>query len=75
APLPVRRMAWRAPAALQPRVPRTARVLAVDDEGRVVHDLDGGGPDYHMVTGVRRHQGRVWMSSLEEDAVAWAALD
>jgi hypothetical protein len=25
---------------------------------------------YHMVTGVREHEGRVWMGSLEEPAVA-----
>ena len=27
-------------------------------------------PDYHVVTGVREHDGRVWMGSLEEPAVA-----
>ena len=26
--------------------------------------------DYHMVTGVREHDGRVWLGSLHEPAVA-----
>ena len=30
--------------------------------------------DYHMVTGVREHDGRVWMGSLEEPAVAFHQL-
>ena len=33
---------------------------------RLLADADG----YHMVTGVREHQGRVWLGSLEEPAVA-----
>jgi hypothetical protein len=35
-----------------------------------VHDVDVKTGDYHMVTGVREHDGRVWMGSLEEPAVA-----
>ena len=31
-------------------------------------------PAYHMVTGVREHQGRVWLGSLEEPAVAFFDL-
>ena len=27
-------------------------------------------PEYHMVTGVREHEGRVWLGSLEEPGVA-----
>ena len=30
--------------------------------------------DFHMVTGVREHDGRVWMGSLEEPAVAVLSL-
>ena len=29
-----------------------------------------GWTDYHFVTGVREHDGRVWLGSLEEPAVA-----
>jgi hypothetical protein len=49
-------------------------VQAYDDDGRLVHDLDLPGPErgagYHMVTGVREHDGRLWLGSLHEPAVA-----
>jgi sugar lactone lactonase YvrE len=70
APLPLRRLVTRIPQRLQPKPQRTARVLALDDTGRVVHDIDLGDPGFHMVTGVREHDGRVWMGSLHEAAVA-----
>ncbi|WP_114422611.1 SMP-30/gluconolactonase/LRE family protein [Nocardioides houyundeii] len=70
APLPLRRAVTRIPDALQPKPRRTIRVQAFDDDGRLVHDLDLQHPGYHMVTGVREHQGRVWMGSLHEPAVA-----
>ncbi len=74
APLWLRRQATRIPERLQPAVKRTVRVQAYDDTGRLVHDLDLGddvhGGRYHMVTGVREHEGRVWLGSLREPAVA-----
>lgn len=70
APVPVRRVSWRLPRRLQPAPVRSARVLALDDAGRVVHDLEGDSSSYHMVTGVRESLGRVWLGSLEESAVA-----
>ena len=30
--------------------------------------------DYHLVTGVREQDGRVWLGSLVEPAVAWFEL-
>jgi sugar lactone lactonase YvrE len=70
APRPVRRLSWRMPDRLQPTPHRSARVLALDGEGRVVHDLEADASAYHLVTGVREHHGRVWLGSLEEPAVA-----
>lgn len=69
-PMLARRLAWRLPAILQPKPKRTARVMAFDDTGAVVHDcrLDASG--FHMVTGVREHRGRVWVGSLHEPAIA-----
>lgn len=69
-PLPLRRVATRIPEPLQPRPKRTIRVQAYDDDGRLVHDLDLVHPAFHMATGVREHQGRVWLGSLHEPAVA-----
>ncbi|WP_232676950.1 SMP-30/gluconolactonase/LRE family protein [Nocardioides sp. R-C-SC26] len=73
-PMALRRLATKLPDRLQPAPQRTVRVQAFDAEGRLVHDLDldgdREGSRYHMVTGVREHDGRVWLGSLHEAAVA-----
>lgn len=69
-PMALRRAAWRLPAPLQPKPKRTARVMAFDDTGAVVHDRSFDASSFHMVTGVREHDGRVWLGSLVEPAVA-----
>ena len=66
----LRRVVTRLPEAIQPKPKRTARVQAYDLEGRLVHDVDADPTDYHMVTGVREHHGRLWLGSLQESAVA-----
>lgn len=70
APLWVRRGVTRIPERLQPAPKRTCRVQAYDATGTLVHDLDLDTPDFHMATGVREHDGRVWIGSLHEPAVA-----
>lgn len=70
APLAVRRLVTRIPERLQPAPKRTIRVQAYDADGRLVHDLDLDHAGFHMVTGVREHDGRVWLGSLHEAAVA-----
>ena len=74
APLAVRRMVTKIPDPLQPQPKRTVRVQAFDDDGRLVHDLDLPADGFHMVTGVREHDGRVWLGSLHEPAVAFVTL-
>lgn len=77
-PAPVRRAFARIPQSLLPNPARTARVQAYDVTGhapRLVHDLDLDATDFHMVTGVREHHGRVWIASLVEAAVAFHDLD
>lgn len=73
-PMRLRKLVTRIPAPLQPKPKRTVRVQAYDEQGRLVHDVDVDpaehGAAYHMVTGVREHEGRVWMGSLHEPAVA-----
>ncbi|WP_205472535.1 SMP-30/gluconolactonase/LRE family protein [Nocardioides sp. SYSU D00038] len=69
-PLWLRRSVTRIPERLQPAPKRTVRVQAYDDAGVLVHDCDVASDAYHMVTGVREHEGRVWMGSLHEPAVA-----
>jgi len=69
----LRRATLRLPESAQPAPKRTIRVQAYDD-GHVVHDVAVGDPAdtgrFHMATGVREHDGRVWLGSLHEDAVA-----
>jgi hypothetical protein len=45
-------------------------VIAFDDAGGIVHDLSADASGYHMATGVREHDGRVWIGSLQEPAIA-----
>ena len=74
APHLVRRASWRLPHRLRPTPPRSARVMAFDDDGALVHDLDLDPSAFHFVTGVREHEGRVWLGSLHESAVAYVDL-
>ena len=69
-PMLGRRLAARLPATMQPKPKRTARVMAFDDAGAVVHDCLLDASAFHMLTGVREHQGRVWVGSLHEPAIA-----
>lgn len=66
----LRRLALRAPERLKPEPKRTARVLALEQDGTVVHDLDFDATRWHLATGVREHGGRVWLGSLLEPAIA-----
>jgi sugar lactone lactonase YvrE len=69
-PMWIRRRITRLPESLQPAPKRTVRVQAYDNDGRLIHDLTGDSAHFHMVTGVREHNGRIWMGSLHEPAVA-----
>jgi sugar lactone lactonase YvrE len=70
APLALRKAITKIPEALQPKPKQTIRVQAYADDGRLVHDVDIDHTGYHMVTGVREHDGKVWMGSLHEPSVA-----
>ena len=64
--------AWCAgsPSGLKPKPKETARVMAFDSTGRTVHDLDFDATRWHLATGVREHDGRVWLGSLMQPAIA-----
>jgi sugar lactone lactonase YvrE len=70
----LRRTAARVPERLQPQPGRCLRVQAYDDAGALVHDIDLPAEDYSFVTGVREHEGRVWMGSLHQPAIAVLTL-
>jgi sugar lactone lactonase YvrE len=71
-PLPgvLRQLAWLLPAALQPKPARTVWVIAVDFDGRIVHDLQTAGEHYSFVTSVWERDGRLYLGSLHEHAIA-----
>ena len=73
-PLAVRKLMWRLPSFLRPAPARTVRVMAFDDGGTLHHDVSLDASRFHMATGVREHDGRVWLGSLLEPAVAWFEL-
>jgi sugar lactone lactonase YvrE len=66
----LRKAIWSMPHQWQPKPKRTAWVLAVDATGKIVADLQGAGDRYHMVTGVREHNGKLYLGSLAEQSVA-----
>lgn len=70
----LRRAVWSLPDSLQPAPVKTAWVMAVNSEGRVVHDLQRTDATMHLVTGVRKSNGRVYLGSLVAPAVAWFEL-
>lgn len=74
APSWIQRGATRVPEWLQPRIEPSVRVQAYDVAGRLVHDLQLPAERYAMVTGVREHDGTVWLGSLEQPAVARVVL-
>ncbi|GAB3114830.1 SMP-30/gluconolactonase/LRE family protein [Janibacter alkaliphilus] len=71
----VRTLARRVPQVAKPRPRRSVRVVAVDAGGTVVHDLGADAAGWHMATGVREQDGRVWLGSLAEPAIAWLPVD
>ena len=74
APLMVRKLVTRLPEAIRPGPKRTLRVQAYDDTGTLVHDIDADPEEFHMATGVREHDGQVWLASLHEPALAVLSL-
>lgn len=67
----VRKGIWALPAQLRPKEKRTVWVRAINGEtGRTVHEFFGTPDSFHMVTGVREHNGTVYLGSLEERAIA-----
>jgi hypothetical protein len=60
----LRKLVWALPDALQPKPADVIEIQAYDDDGNLVHDLRGKHPHFRMPTGVREHDGKVWLSSI-----------
>ena len=66
----LRKIVDRLPDSMQPDAERYAIVLGIDEDGAVAHNLQGPSGAYGVITGVREHDGWLYLGSLVEDAVA-----
>lgn len=66
----LRTAVWALPDRLQPEANRVVLVLGIDGDWEVRHVLRAPGDRYHYVTGVREHDGWLYLGSLVEQAVA-----
>lgn len=67
----LRKATWALPPAVLTKLEvRTTWVVAVDDTGDIVRDLQTSVPGYAMVTGVRQHAGQLYLGSLRAQGVA-----
>lgn len=67
----LRKMAFRLPDALQPQPAPHAFVLGLSPRGEVIHNLQYRGKNsYHPVTGVYQRQDRLYLGSLNHNALA-----
>jgi hypothetical protein len=66
----LRKLVWSLPDALKPKAADIIEIQAYDDAGTLVHDLRAKHPDFHMPTGVRERDGRVWLGSIGTSALA-----
>jgi sugar lactone lactonase YvrE len=69
-PPALRRAVWAMPEKLHPRESRHTFVIGIDADGTVTHNLQGPGDRFHYVTGVREHDGDLYLGSLVEGAIA-----
>jgi sugar lactone lactonase YvrE len=71
----LRSAVWAMPDRLQPDVTRITWAVGLSGDGDVLHNLQGPGDNYHYVTGVREHGGRLYLGSLVEPCIAVARLN
>ena len=66
----MRTMTYRMPQALKPKPVRHGIVLGYDLEGNLVHDLQSSSGRVATTTGVRHHEGNLYIGSLTEPHIA-----
>jgi sugar lactone lactonase YvrE len=67
----LRRVTYRLPKALSPVPPAYGHVLAFDEEGRVVADLQDPSGSYPETTGVTEIADRLYVQSLHARSLGW----
>jgi sugar lactone lactonase YvrE len=71
----IRRLIWRLPSRLQPKVQPEIWVVGFDaDDGTVLGGIRTTRPNFGAVTGVVESAGRLWMSTIEFPALAYVDL-
>ena len=66
----LRKLVWALPDAVKPKAADIIEIQAYDEDGNLVHDLRGKHPNFHMPTGVRERDGKVWLSSIGTTTLA-----
>jgi sugar lactone lactonase YvrE len=72
-PTAARAIVGAVPDRLSPRPSGVVSAVAVDDDGRVVHQMRGEIDGFRMLTGVREAGGVLWFGSLEGAVLATVA--
>lgn len=65
-----RSLVLRLPEALQPQPARVVKVVALNDDGAEVHAYEGEIDGFHMLTGVRERDGKLYLGSLYDSCIA-----
>jgi sugar lactone lactonase YvrE len=73
-PPALRKLVWALPDALHPKEKRITFVAGFSPDGALTHNLQADGQRYHYVTGVREHDGVLYLGSLVEGAIARVPL-
>lgn len=69
----IRRLALRLPRALWPVPPAYGHVLAFDESGKILADLQDPSGSYPETTGVTETADRLYIQSLHADTLGWMA--
>lgn len=70
----LRQIVQALPAAVKPAAERYAFVLGLGPHGEVRHNLQGSGERFHYITGVREHDGWLYLGSVLEETTAIARI-
>jgi sugar lactone lactonase YvrE len=66
----LRSAVWKIPDRFQPKPKNMAWAMAIDGDGKIVHDLRGWNVGYHEVTAARVHDGKLYLASVDSRALA-----
>jgi sugar lactone lactonase YvrE len=72
----LRKVVWRLPQVLQPDLTRYAFVLGLDQNGRVIRNLQDPSPQcFAQIANVVEHKGKLYFGSIGEKAIGRMALN